>query len=234
MCGPIDPARDCFYVSCLDKGSQGGIWRCSLDDPERREPIHLNGRPDRKVWALDLDPTGERLLVRLSEGGRYHLARLDLGTQEAAEPIPLAEVSALSFRANYSPDGSWVGYTSNEMGRTSVMLRRVREDGSLGTAIPVPLERPLNAWGADWSPQPMERGQRLLFQTGDGRLSSIDVLSEPGIAFESERVLAEFEQGQLEVFHGLHDGSVLVLLAPEGSYRFDRVDLILDALIPLE
>jgi len=93
---------------------------------------------------------------------------------------PFATTSANEMHAEFSPDGKWLAYTSNELGTTEVFVRAV----SGGRALRISPEggtEPL--WGAS--------GRRIYFRKGNG-VFALDILrTDPDFAVSKPRLLFE-------------------------------------------
>jgi Tol biopolymer transport system component len=96
--------------------------------------------------------------------------------------------------AQFSPDGRWIAYSSDETGRYEAYLRSFGEDGSLGPSIQIS-----NA-GAEsvirWSKNGRGSELELLYWDPAQRLMAVSVASEPTLTVsEPQLVLDGFELG---------------------------------------
>jgi Tol biopolymer transport system component len=123
-------------------------------------------RDGRFLMYAEADPKGKTDLWALPMDG----------PPEARKPVPFLQTEFNEIQAQFSPDGHWVAYTSDESGRREVYVRpfpaadgkwKVSTDGG---------EEP--RWRAD--------GKELFFLASDGRLHAVSVraATAPKSAFE--------------------------------------------------
>ena len=112
-----------------------------------------------------------------------------------------------------SPDGKWLSHISPVSGTFELFVRRLRSDGTLGPAIPVPTERLWRYW---WAPGLDASGRpqlRCVDRAGVGMTISVgaDGLSSPVAMPWNETVLRRGLRG----FTEMDDGRVMVVLKAE-------------------
>jgi eukaryotic-like serine/threonine-protein kinase len=89
------------------------------------EEQRLSDGPGVKC-VMDWSPDGRHLLY--SELGRsFDLWLLPL---DGGSPVPLLETPFDEFDGQFSPDGQWIAYTSNESGRNEVYVTAFRDPGA--------------------------------------------------------------------------------------------------------
>ncbi|UCF38968.1 MAG: protein kinase [Acidobacteriota bacterium] len=118
-------------------------------------------------WAEDWSPDGRYLvLVNLLSGSPLRLTTVDPSSDKTGEPTPLLGTSFREADPNFSPDGKYVAYTSNETGREEVFVQRFPD---LGGKIQVSIDG-----GA--TPRWRRDGKEIYFVQGD-TLFSVSVSS---------------------------------------------------------
>ena len=139
----------------------------------------LSGGPERRL----LDHAGLELPTSWSPDGRFILFQTESPASDISllsladtKVLPFANTKFTEASAQFSPDGRWVAYSSNETGRTEVYIAPF---GRPGTRVPVSTD------GGD-SPRWSHDFKELFYIRGDDTLmrvtvspseSSIDVVS---------------------------------------------------------
>ena len=139
----------------------------------------LSGGPERRL----LDRAGLELPTSWSPDGRFILFQTespasDISVLSLADTkvLPFANTKFTEASAQFSPDGRWVAYSSNETGRTEVYIAPF---GRTGSRVPVSTD-------GGGSPRWSHDGKELFYIRGDDTLmrvtvssseSSIDVVS---------------------------------------------------------
>lgn len=141
--------------------------------------------------------------------------RVDLwavSLSEPGQPFPLIRRDFDQWQGQFSPDGHWVAYVSDESGRSEVMVRRfvTPQDGlSLEpeTVIVSSTGGTAPRWRAD--------GRELYFISSDGSVMAADVTARSTIAVGVPRVLFQVPRS-----HGdwavVSDGSRFIIAMPSG------------------
>ena len=143
-----------FFVA---RGGDGfGVYYCALSE---RQPRQLQKGVDEFVAVSDASPDGRRLLYQFrTAAGHFDLWSLQLADSPRAEPYlrtPFDEV-----QGQFSPDGRWIAYVSNESTRPEIYLS---SSAAPDTRIQV---------SANGGVQPRWRrdGRELFYIGTDGRL----------------------------------------------------------------
>ncbi len=158
-------------TTLFEKAASGaGDEEPLLTEPDRAPIL---GMPSD--WSRD----GRYILVASSSpdtGGDLVLLPLR-GTER--KPVPFLQTKADERDAQFSPDGHWVVYSSNESGNWEVYVIGFRAPGSAGAAE--------GKWqvstGGGREPRWRRDGKQLFYLAPDNKLMSIDV--KPGPAFEA-------------------------------------------------
>ena len=161
---------------------------------------HPNGwSPDGQYLIYDDHrPTQQDLFVVRAEGG---------------EPIPFLATEADETVAEFSPDGRWIAYRSDESGRAEVYVRDFAPDRSPAHGT----ERvQITVAGGDkprWSPD----GSEIFFLAPDGALMAVPV--ESGVTLEAgtpERLFQTNLTGY-SPYDVMPDGSFIANTLPQGA-----------------
>lgn len=113
--------RQLAFVANGEKGSQ--LWLRSLDTDE--QPLLVNAQ---NKWPLDWSADGRVLLYSvLDPKNGSDLWALPLTGER--KPFPVVQTSFDEIGGQFSPDGQWLAYSSNESGRYEVYVRPFSESG---------------------------------------------------------------------------------------------------------
>jgi TolB protein len=197
----------------LSLGSQGeaAIYELELSTGrERMLPSLGQGQPATPAYL----PGGDRVAVSLDRGRGSRIASYDL-TRDCCTST-LSDTGAQDISPAFSPDGRWMAFTSNRLGRPLVFVRPT-DGGEARMIAPTLVGEPADFTSPDWSPLggavayhgSLGRGKRyqiLVTEFGDG----------PG------RTLQLTNQGNNESPSWAPDGHHLVFVGerPEGSGLF--------------
>jgi len=184
--------------------------RLLLESPQHKMPTSVsrdgrfllftseNGSTRGDVWVLPL--TGERT------------------------PYPLIRRAFDQEQAQFSPDGRWVAYVSNESGRQEVLLRRfepaAHDPESAGESVTVSKSGgTAPRWRAD--------GKELFFITPEDAVVSVSVNARSGLEVGSPTTL--FNAPGIAADWGVSaDGSRFLVMTPERSGASTSLSLIFD------
>jgi len=100
-----------------------GIFRKASNGAGSIELVLPSDRPDREAWATDWSRDGRFLLF--CRGGMANSTAADIWVLPLTgerKPIQFLHSTASTFDAQFSPDGRWVAYTSDESGRNEVYV----------------------------------------------------------------------------------------------------------------
>lgn len=163
---PVWSHDDERIVFTSNRSGTHGLYlkRASADAPE--EELLVGG--DQERVATDWSRDGRFVLF----DGR-DFARLPdiwaLPMDGSRKPFPVVQTDFDETRAQFSPDGNWIAYQSDESGRREIYLQR----------FPGPGDRRLVSTGGGtqvrWNPD----GTELFYVAPDGRLMSVRVTLTP-------------------------------------------------------
>ncbi|HEX6882396.1 MAG TPA: protein kinase [Planctomycetota bacterium] len=226
--GPIDTQHGWIYFTRLSQDGQEGLWRTTLAAPERVERIWTPPDVQGDVVALALSPDGANLLVYARTGADHGVHEVAVGPGGAGVArLMLALPGEPRFLAP-SPDGGWLAsQTDSPDGRSGVLLRRRRADGSFGPAIPLPRTGTGDPWTLSWALRPAGARPALLLSPDGRRILEIELESDQPPRFSAPRLVAVLDGPRLMSLISLPDGRLLALLRGEEEFGFERVELVL-------
>jgi Tol biopolymer transport system component len=178
-------------------GGMYPVW-----SPDGRRIAFLRD-PNRRLIAIDTDGSGreENLTDTLygvltphswSPDGKFLLytfysyqfeakTRNDewlLPLNGSRKPVPLLQTEFQEIRGNFSPDGRWISYTSDESGRSEIYVRKFASDGT---------KRLVSSNGGDYS-RWRKDGRELFYKSSGGKLMSVmvrgDQFAAPAVLFD--------------------------------------------------
>jgi TolB protein len=99
----------------------GDIWSVAANAPEDLKKIFS----EETAWRAEpqVAPDGRRVLFSSYHGRQWH--QLWLTTMRGAAPLPLTFGEFDRTHARFSPDGTRIGYISNEEGNTSLWVQEI-------------------------------------------------------------------------------------------------------------
>ena len=182
-------------------GSQG-IYRKATNGAAPQELLlrsHTLAVP--KSWS----PDGRYLIyAQINPGTGADLFALPIG-QPDPHPLVLAQTQATEDQGQFSPDGHWVAYTSNESGQSEIY------------AIPFPPVPNGGRWvvsrGGGVMPRWRRDGKELFFISPDWKMMAVDVGTNP--TFQSGTPHALFDTEMVDT--GIRTGPMSWDIAPDGK-----------------
>jgi len=139
-----------------NEATVGGLDEVSLDGAQRRI-----ASGDDFMWPETA--TGDRLLYSIDHiGEQSDIIQVSISTGEA---VPLLATPADESSAQFSPDGRFVAYTSNETGRSEVSV----------IAFPQPGGRWQVSQGGGKEPRWNRNGRELLYVNDENYIVAVDV-----------------------------------------------------------
>ena len=180
-----DGSRIIFHSQALN----GGVELYQKPATGSSDPAHLlpsTGEPTSALWARpnSFSPDGRYLLYDLSSPNQSDLWSVSL--DPPSKPVPFLQTGANEQDGQFSPQGRWVAYTSDESGREEVYLRTFPEAGESVHVSSTGGHSP--RWRAD--------GKELFYLAADGKLMSVEITpgreSQPGtpkLLFQANAVL---------------------------------------------
>lgn len=184
----FDPARDNSPVWSPD-GSQI-IFRSDRAGRYRFYEKNSTGSGEEKVifespsqailQPQDLSSDGRTLLyVTPGENTGLDIWALPLKGGEGGKPFPYLQTEFSENQAQFSPDGRWVAYTSNELGRDEVFLQSFPRPGS---------KRQVSS-GGGVQPRWRADGRELYYLAPDQKLMAVAVRPGSNLELGTPKVL---------------------------------------------
>ena len=167
-------------------------------------------------WPLSVSPDGDRLLfLRVTEPTAGDIYTLPLGSE--GQPAPFLETSAYESGAQFSPDGRFLAFTSNESGQFQVFVQAVAASGRKQLAAQI---GKYSRWSAN--------GKELFLRDGP-RMNVVEVTATAtGVSISPPRQLFErdydFGSGQTIPNYDVGPDGRFVMVKPEsGAARLNVV-----------
>jgi dipeptidyl aminopeptidase/acylaminoacyl peptidase len=192
--------------------------RQALASGEGDEEELLRSDNSGALWANSWSPDGRTLLYAWYVASALTSANMDLGVIPSGDrkPVPFLR-DARRFNENqgqFSPNGRWVAYVSNESGQNEVYVREVATDFSSGSASvggSVLVSR-----GGGTAPRWRGDGREIFYLAPNGKMMAVAVSSEK--EFRTGTPTALFQTPAGTVFGDVTtDGKRFLLIAPIGS-----------------
>jgi len=192
--------------------------RQALASGEGDEEELLRSDNSGALWANSWSPDGRTLLYAWYVASALTAANMDLGVIPSGDrkPVPFLR-DARRFNENqgqFSPNGRWVAYVSNESGQNEVYVREVATDFSSGSASvggSVLVSR-----GGGTAPRWRGDGREIFYLAPNGKMMAVAVSSEK--EFRTGTPTALFQTPAGTVFGDVTtDGKRFLLIAPTGS-----------------
>lgn len=154
-----------------------------------------------KSWS----PDGRYLIyAQINPGTGADLFALPIG-QPDSHPLVLAQTPATEDQGQFSPDGHWVAYTSNESGQSEIYV------------IPFPPAANAGRWivsrGGGVMPRWRRDGKELFYISPDWKMMAVDISTSP--SFQSGTPHALFDTEMADT--GIRTGPLSWDLAPDGK-----------------
>jgi serine/threonine-protein kinase len=174
-------------------------------------------------------PDGERFVATHVVAGETELVLLPFAPAADGDVEPTVLVPR-ARNPQISPDGRWIVYQSDVSGSTEVYLRKIHEDGSLGSEIPVSRGGGANPfWARGWEPLTVIYGRDL-------EVLSVNVTTEPVVRISDPRGVANVSE---VIRHHLAstplpEGGWLMIHRGEDEVVATEVNIVLDWFSELE
>jgi dipeptidyl aminopeptidase/acylaminoacyl peptidase len=177
-----------------------GMTRFTLDPETDRWPVWspdgtrvVYTRSQSRIYEKSISGTGERALTGVvgmpmdwSRDGRSILVRSsdgDLWTLTDGKPVRVTHTSYDETQAQFSPDGKWIAFVSNESRRAEVYVQAFP---SAGEKFPISVAGGTQPrWRAD--------GAELFYMAPDGKLMAVSVKTSDGFEHASPTALFEIQ-----------------------------------------
>lgn len=170
----------------------------------------IYGTDSGQVAPVDWSPDGKSLLATLFVGRTTDLWQIKLG--DSVEAINLTSTPQFEWRHQFSPDGNYIVYQSNETGDEQIFILALKGSGGKWQVSANGGQQP--RWRAD--------GRELFFVTGDGGFMAVDIdLTQPeiGIGMPHQLFNQRLYSGGLAYYRYdvSNDGQKFFMVVPEGD-----------------
>lgn len=153
-----------------------------------------------KSWSPD-----ERFILYAQINPGTGADLLGIPVEPEAKPFVVAQTPATEDQGQFSPDGKWVAYTSNESGRSEVYV------------IPFPPSPNGGKWlvseGGGVQPRWRRNGEELFYISPDWKMMAVEVKTKPVLQVGTPRPLFQTDM----VDTGIRTGPMSWDLAPDGN-----------------
>ena len=153
-----------------------------------------------KSWS----PDGRYLVyAQITSVTGADLFALPIG-QTNASPLVLAQTKATEDQGQFSPDGNWIAYTSNESGQSEIYV------------VPFPPDPAARRWlvsrGGGVMPRWRRDGKELFYVSPDWKMMAVDVDTQPTFRSGTPRALFDTEM----IDTGIRTGPMSWDVSPDG------------------
>jgi hypothetical protein len=153
-------------------------------------------------------PDGRFLLYCAVSIGETRIDLWVLPLQGDRKPFPFLRRAFDQCQGQFSPDGRWVAYVSNESGRYEVLVRPFTPSGAAGA-----VESTVVSQGGGIAPRWRGDGKALYYLDANGTISSVAVTTDRGLAIGPPRVLFQVPRADA-AWAVAKDGDRFLLAAP--------------------
>jgi Tol biopolymer transport system component len=201
MTGGMSPiwSRDGRYMAFYGRG---GIYR-KLANGAGAEELLL--RANDLVFPKSWSPDGRYIIyahVKPGAGSDVLAAPVD----KQSNPLAVAQTPANEDQGQFSPDGHFVAYTSNESGVSEIYV------------VPFPPSPNGEKWlvsrGGGVQPRWRRDGKELLYPSPDSQMMAVEVNTEP--VFQAGNPQALFQTDIVD--NGIRTGPISWDIAPDGRF----------------
>jgi Tol biopolymer transport system component len=179
---PVWSSEGSIMFSSAGRTPTPGIFQKDYGKGGKEE---LMVRMDTPIRANDWSPDGRYVLYAKSDPKtKWDLWTLPTGLQRTGAsptPEPYLRTPFNESQGQFSPDGHWVAYTSDEAGRSQVYVQ----------SFPAGAGKFLVSSSDGTQPRWRKDGKELFYIAGDGKLMAVEVKTAP--AFEAGAARALFD-----------------------------------------
>jgi serine/threonine-protein kinase len=186
------------------RNEHDGIYWCRADRSGAPERLLKREASDTWLTPLSWSPDGAQLLIRRFSAGKTEVLVLPVEADEhgVRRPKTLSGTPSIEWFAEFSPDGKWIAYTSDDSGRREVYVCPYNDDGTTGAGIPISTDGGRGSrWAAD--------GKTLFYRAGPNRVMGASITTEPAFNVSTPRQVFDLDQ-----LRALGSGDFL----PDGRY----------------
>jgi len=188
-------------------GGIGPLFEQSLSGTDAAQVLL---RTEEHLFPTSASPDGRFLLYCAVGIGE---TRVDLWVLplQGDKPFPFLRRAFDQCQGQFSPDGRWVAYVSNESGRYEVLVRPFTPSGAAGA-----LESTVVSHGGGIAPRWRSDGKELFYLGANGAVTSVALTTDRAMAIGPPRVLFQVP-GADAAWAVTKDGERFLLAAPAGQ-----------------
>ena len=186
-------------------GTTGSLFEQSLSGTD---PAQLLLRTDEHKIPTSASSDGQFLLYTLMTPGATRLDLWVLPLNGDRKPFPFVRREFDQLQGQFSPDGRWVAYVSNESGRHEVLVRPFTPSGAAGA-----VESSVVSKDGGTSPRWGANGKELYYLAPNGTVTSVAFATDRGVPTGPQRVLFQVP-GAAADWAVTRDGDRFLLAAP--------------------
>jgi DNA-binding winged helix-turn-helix (wHTH) protein/Tol biopolymer transport system component len=190
-------------------GGIGSLFEQVIDRPSSPKPLL---KTNEYLIPTSVSADGRFLLYAAATMGKTRLDIWVLSLTAPEKRFPLIQREFDQWQGQFSPDGRWVAYVSNESGRSEVLGRRFAAPSDGRTSEP---ETVIVSSAGGTAPRWRGDGKELYFVSADGTVMVADVNAGARISVGVPRALFQIPRS-----HGdwavVSDGSRFLIAMPAG------------------
>jgi eukaryotic-like serine/threonine-protein kinase len=186
-------------------GGIGPLFEQSLGGTDAAQVLL---QTEEHLIPTNASPDGHFLLYCAVSIGETRVDLWVLPLQGDRKPFPFLRRAFDQCQGQFSPDGRWVAYVSNESGRYEVLVRPFTPSGAAGA-----VESTVVSQGGGIAPRWRADGKALFYLGANGTLSSVALTTDRALAIGPPRVLFQVP-GADAAWAVTKDGERFLLAAP--------------------
>jgi DNA-binding winged helix-turn-helix (wHTH) protein/Tol biopolymer transport system component len=192
-------------------GGIGSLFEQVIDRPSSPKPLL---KTNEHLIPTSVSTDGRFLLYAVVNPGTTRLDIWVLSLTHPEERFPLVQREFDQWQGQFSRDGRWVAYVSNESGRSEVLVRRFAAQAPSDRRTAEP-ETVIVSSGGGTAPRWRADGKQLYFISADGTVMVADTNAGARISVGVPRALFQIPRS-----HGdwavVADGSRFLIAMPAG------------------
>ena len=203
-----------YVVHSAEKGGSPNLYRKQWDGGGSEERLTFS---DQNQTPTSISPDGKRLAF-LQNGDIWILPLEPEGANNDRKPFPFIKSSADEQLAFFSPDGRWMGYSSNESGKYEVFVtsfpnREGKWQVSSGGGF-------LIGWN---------RNGKELFYVNGTSLMVVDISLQPTFDFTTPKKVCEIPPSSSGPWDISPDGKrFMLVVSPTQQFTTTKVNVVLE------
>jgi Tol biopolymer transport system component len=215
-------ARAIFFTSTLESSAGNLFVKAANGAGEKQAVTQTESIQNSLSWSRD----GRfRIYGQMSATNSWDIWIQP--TASEAKAFPFLQSPATEIQGQFSPDGKWIAYTSDESGTDQVYVRAFAGGPASGAKLPV-------STGIGRQPRWRGDGREIFYVAGDGKMMAVAVkpsassleLGAPAPLFDAHLLIAASSPR----FHYdvSRDGQQFYLLERDKTVKSDPVTVLVD------